>query len=130
MGRGLSDLQKAVIVMAHENEVAATVAYHDAEGPVITAHVTREQILREYFGWQPDAARPSYHYRVFSRADIGHDKYNAVMVSLSRSLHRLEARGLVYLTHSLMAAGWNGAELTDEGRTEALRILGRRVAIG
>src|SRR5918995_7442769 len=108
MGRGLSDLQKDILLMAYENEQAGHEAYHDETGPVITAHVKREQILRERFGWQPDG-RFGWFCRNFSRTDIGHDRYNATMASLSRSLHRLEARGPVYLTHSAMAAGWSGA---------------------
>ena len=126
MGRGLSELQQAIIVMAYKNKATGADAYHDDSGPVAAAHVKRESILREYFGWQSDDARPDYHYRTFSRADIGRERYNATMVSLSRSLHRLEARGLVYLTHSVMAAGWSGAELTEEGEAEAERILQRR----
>jgi hypothetical protein len=130
VGRGLSELQQDIIVMAYENKVSGVVAYHDDQGPVVTAHVRREQILQERFGWEPDGARPDYHYRIFSRTDIGHDRYNATMASLSRSLYRLEARGLVYLTHSAMAAGWSGAELTEEGEAAARRILEHRNTIG
>src|SRR5918995_3160881 len=82
MGRGLSDLQKDILLMAYENEQAGHEAYHDETGPVITAHVKREQILRERFGWQPDG-RFGWFCRNFSRTDIGHDRYNATMASLS-----------------------------------------------
>jgi hypothetical protein len=133
VGRGLSDLQQDVIVMAYENKKAGAVAYRTGPNeyntrPVVSAHVKREQILRQRFGWQPDTrrGRPG----VFSRTDIGAECYNVVMASLSRSLHRLEERGLVWFTHSMLAAGWSGVELTEEGEAEARRILERRDAIG
>lgn len=125
MGRGLSDLQKAVLLMAHENSFTGDDAYSnwDGEGKY-PPHVKRARILEEYFGWQPDTAtgRPP-RTGAFNRQDVGHKRYNAVMASLSRSLHRLETRGLIYLTHSARAGGWSGAELTEEGRAEALRLL-------
>jgi hypothetical protein len=135
MGRGLSDLQKAIIVMAYKNKEAGDVAYRTGPNeyntrPVVSAHVKREQILQEYFGWRPGVReRCKGRAGVFNREDIGHDRYNTVMVSLSRSLHRLEARGLVHFTHSLRAGGWSGAELTQEGEAAAIaEVLGEGVA--
>jgi hypothetical protein len=133
MGRGLSDLQQDIIVMAYENKEAGVVSYRVVGDNYrykseVVAEVKREQILTERFGWEPSTkrGRPG----VFSRTDIGPERYNRVMASLSRSLHRLEERGLVWFTHSVLAAGWSGVELTEEGEAEARRILERRDAIG
>jgi hypothetical protein len=127
MGRGLSELQQDIILMAYKNKEAGLVSYQTSDErytfSVVSAHVKREQILRERFGWEP---ADRFWMRRFSRKDIGEERYNRVMASLSRSLHRLEQRGLVELTHSMRAGAWSGAELTEEGEAEAGRILERR----
>ncbi len=125
MGRGLSELQQDIIVIAYENKEAGLVSYETREGPVMSAHVKREQILRERFGWQP-ADRFGFLLKTFSKKEIGAEHYNRVMASLSRSLHRLEQRGMAWRTYSYRADAWSGVELTEEGEAEARRILERR----
>jgi hypothetical protein len=132
MGRGLSNLQQDIIVMAYMNKEAGVVAYHTGPNeyntyPVISAHVKREQILRERFGWEPSGRRGLLTY-TFSKNEIGPKRYNRVMASLSRALHRLERRGFLFFTHRLLAGSWSGVELTEEGEAEARRILERRKA--
>ncbi len=122
MGRGLSGLQQDIIIMAHKNKEAGAASYNDRHGPVITAHVKREQILRERFGWIPTEDRRLLTGN-FSKKAVGAKRYGSVMASLSRALRRLERRGLVEFTHSMLAGGWGGAELTEEGEAEARRIL-------
>jgi hypothetical protein len=128
VGRGLSNLQKAILVMAHENRLTGTDAYSNWDGEgAYPPHVKRERILQEHFGWQPNTvSRPGRSSGIFSRREVGHERYNVVMASLSRSLRRLEARGLIEFTHSFRAGGWSGVELTEEGEVEAERILERR----
>jgi hypothetical protein len=127
VGRGLSELQQDMIVMAYKNKEAGRVAYRTGPReyntyPVVSAHVKREQILHERFGWEPNGNR---YLSNFSKKDIGPKRYNCVMASLSRALHRLEGRGLVELTQSMRAGGWSGAELTEEGEAKARQILER-----
>jgi len=112
--------------MAHKNKAAGLVAFHDERGPVVAAHVKREQILREYFGWMLTEAGGRPWSANFSKNDIGAKRYGSVMASLSRALRRLEGRGLIVRTHSMRAGGWSGVELTEEGEAEARRILERR----
>jgi len=116
MGRGLSELQQSIIVMAYENR--------DPSINLGGRHVYRESILRECFGWEPRERG----WSPFSRKDIGAERYNRGMASLSRALRRLEERGLVEFTHSMLASGWSGVLLTEEGEAEAQRILERREA--
>ena len=123
VGKGLSELQKAVLRLACENRERGQGGRVLADGSQIGTDVTYPQVLAGYFGWEAAGSRSRFYQ--FSKKEIGEKRYRSAMASLSRAFGRLEARGLIERTHSLMAAGWTGADLTDEGREVARRLLGR-----
>jgi hypothetical protein len=115
MGRGLSDLQRFIVVKA-----ATCNRLHYAE------------ILVEYFGWKPngrlhygpehgkDYAGEDLAGRViggqhFSLKEIGEKRYRKTMATLSRTCTRLGQRGLVTCLCGRYAL-WSGVEITDKGR--------------
>jgi ribosomal protein S19E (S16A) len=99
MGRGLSDLQKAIL-----RHVATQVT------------VCRAMLLSEHFGWQRTKGRAVRDFgKNFRPAAIGEAKYRKDSASLSRALRRLVVRGLLENTY--------GRQLTEKGR-ELVRSLG------
>src|SRR6516164_4813735 len=100
MGRGLSKLQRTILVRALDNRK------QEGRGPDKPggADVYHAKVLADYFGWE----LPAWYYRrkkeekwrspasqKFSRADIGEKRYVAAQAAISRSLVRLQDRGLV-----------------------------------
>jgi hypothetical protein len=89
MGRGLSELQKAVLRHAAQR-----------------SHVCRAVLLAEVFGWTRKSGRPVRDYgKNFRPAAIGQAKYRTDNASLSRALRRLTERGLLTDNRSLTDAG-------------------------
>jgi hypothetical protein len=78
MGRGLSDLQRWILREARER-----------------GHLHARDICTDYFGWKPPRYYGGSYAKTFRPEDIGRDEYNRVMATISRSLSRLEARGLI-----------------------------------
>jgi hypothetical protein len=106
MGRGLSDLQRYILTEAGKRP------------PIDTAHQVPEtqlnfnEILEGFFGWR--AKRGILNFYHFSKLEIGEKKYRSVMAALSRSLARLEQRGLVEIHRG--HAKWTRITITDQGR--------------
>ena len=75
MGKGISRLQKSILRLLLDH------------GPLLRVRV----ILSQLFGWP---GRPG-DGQVFNRGVIGKEAYNSGHASLSRSLARLQERGLV-----------------------------------
>ena len=115
-------MQETVLRLAHENRERGEGARTLPDGRQAYTDVTYPQVLARYFGWE-DAGHRSRWY-TFSKKRIGEKPYRSAMASVSRAFTRLEARGLIVRTHSAMAAGWSGADLTDEGREVARRLSG------
>ncbi len=116
MGKGLSPLQKTILQLAYENQGRQTPQ----------TDVTYSEILVKYFGWElvdnsPSWASMPWYQQSFSKNDIGQAEYGRAMASVSRAVKRLQERGLIEKTHSLRAGGWSGANLTEVGKTQALR---------
>ncbi len=114
----MSELQKTILRLAHENRARGQGARMSPHGQMGT-DVTYPQVLAGYFGWEDTEHRRGFGFYHFSKKHIGEKPYRSAMASLSRAFGRLEARGLVALTHSQMAAGWTGADLTDKGQAVA-----------
>jgi ribosomal protein S19E (S16A) len=92
MGRGLSDLQKAIL-------------RHSAT----KGSVCRAVLLSEHFGWKRTNGRVAMHDgKNFRPTAIGEAKYRKDSASLSRALRRLVDRGLLENTY--------GRQLTEKGR--------------
>jgi hypothetical protein len=126
MAKGLSDLQQFLLERAYK---LGRVYYTDT--------------LEIYFGWTPQQRIARYpinrqaviagqpidllrrdnlggqvmdpELEYFSPSQIGEEKYNRNMASLSRSCLRLKKRGLVKLVHG-MKGRWAAVEITPEGR--------------
>jgi hypothetical protein len=143
MGRGLSDLQRAVLLLAYrkrrerEKQLAAL-----EEGSHKWGVLTRgggsvdlyfAEFLREHFGfevhaiwWDPerDGFRRPHMGNNFSMQRTGERRYRTAQASLSRAVKRLEQRGLVRRWHISGFWGPKGAavlDLTDAGLEVARR---------
>lgn len=107
MGRGLSELQRRILILAGQES--------DGEYGLSRLH-----IIRALFDW-PETSywhpKEHYHYRRhFDKRAIGAEKYNAIYASLSRAIRRLIERGLIARTRL------NGISLTDTGKAYSLKI--------
>lgn len=147
MGRGLSDLQKTVLSLTFENRQAGIGAYPttDDEREIceemgfsceeMSGHdLTTAELVHRHFGWMPGYESPYYGRKKiedpiefirgrrfnqkFIRSDIGDEEYNRVHATVSRTLKRLESRGLI------KNGGWK-LRLTDAGLTQAQQLNGR-----
>ncbi len=127
MGRGLSDLQRYILTEAGKR---SRVYYTD--------------VLVGFFGWKPklplkrnkagdrigadwatfrsevvpneddgNLSLPGNQY--FSKREIGEEAYSSVMAALSRSMRRLEVRGLITVLVGCYSR-WSAAAITDQGR--------------
>ena len=122
MGRGLSELQKYILM------AAATV---ETDGEYrIKGRLYNADIFSGYYGWQsghydykgnfyPRPIRPSspnFHPGKL----IDRKKYNTAQVVVRKACDRLETRGLVV---GIVGRAWAGIEITDEGRKVAADLL-------
>jgi hypothetical protein len=115
MGRGLSDLQRAILRLALTNRADP---HRRAQVDLYTA-----EILVDLYHWPttvPLARGPGLQH--FDRDAIGHDRYNTVRASVSRALRRLEDRGLI-ARYDGVTARWTGLRLTDQGLTTAEHLF-------
>ena len=130
MGRGLSSLQRWILVRARTGQ-----------------RVYPADVLEGFFGWKPrrpierfgptrwtpfgvEEATPAAEVgRIacpsgchFSKAKIGPKTYRSVMVTLSRAMQRLERRGLMKRLRGgtrirgRLLCRWVAVEITDQGR--------------
>jgi len=124
MARGLSDLQKNILVMAYSRKLKAlTEGTYMARGygcDLLAAHV-----LEGYYGWKTagiyDYIAPGGHN--FDRATIGRNKYNSTRSTLSNTFRSLVYRGLVTLSSGNEYVTWSGINLTEEGIEKAKELL-------
>jgi hypothetical protein len=120
MGRGLSQLQKKILLMAYENRTQK--ARHQG------VDLRYPDVLREWWGWEPvgwrweKGERCDASSRHFSKQQIGERQYRSAEASLSRAVRRLEERGLVYRSRIL---GHGVIDLTEEGMQAAANFRER-----
>lgn len=127
MGRGLSELQRYILSEAGKRR--RVYCPDILEGffgwkPICPMDRHRGGDVVRGFGGLPDTVRPadddgvlsSPGRQYFSLAKIGERTYRTVMASLSRSIRRLEERGLVTVLKGAYA-GWTAVEITERGRT-------------
>jgi hypothetical protein len=130
MGRGLSELQKTILVMAHQKRIDGRTG-----GAGRGAELYYAEILAAVHGWTPahgslhyqremtsrfgTISVGDYHYGThFSKWHIG-KQYNAAMASLSRAVLRLNKRGLIT---AWRGRSWAGVCLTDAGAEIAQQL--------
>lgn len=145
MGRGLSDLQQKILVVAWRERkrrntarakrestkrweevraACATVGIRTATAEPDRVDAYNAQLLAGCFGFgtgQPkDYSRPGNH---FSISEVGAARYRSAMSSLSRATWRLQQRGLVQGFTGVYR--WSGIALTDAGATAAKQIASK-----
>jgi hypothetical protein len=102
MGRGLSGLQRYIL-----RETARRERLHPAD------------ILAGFFGWptlgplRPEGER--CRGLNFDREEVGPERYNASMASLSRAIRRLEDRGLIERSEYVFGRAFC-LRITDKGK--------------
>jgi hypothetical protein len=114
----LSRLQRWILYAAFENRLG------DPGAPEVDLYT--HEILAGYFAFpmrwydrEPLHSKPGSHR--FDREQIGRERYDAAQASISRTVRRLEARGLVE-RYVADVSRWAGLRLTDAG-VEAAPIL-------
>lgn len=108
MGRGISPLQRTILVIADRNKRNGTGAESESKG----GDVLYWEVLVEHFGWTPKH-RDRYGVLKFSPAEIGEARYNAALASVSRAMWRLGQRGLLTCKQG---RAWSGGDLTPLGQ--------------
>ena len=97
MGRGISDLQKWILLLCLENGFLST-----------------QEILSSWRDWEPMQWGSK-------KAVIGESEYNSAHASLSRTISRLWQRDLVVIWKNLTNSA-TGITLTDAGKALAQAI--------
>ncbi len=97
MGRGISDLQRWILLLCLEN-----------------GFLSIQEILSAWRDWEPAQWGSK-------EAAIGESEYNAAHSSLSRTISRLWQRGLVVIWKNLTNSA-TGVTLTDAGKALAQAI--------
>jgi hypothetical protein len=122
MGRGLSELQKTILRRALSNKEREGRSFDEET----KADVFVNEIAADAFGWtlpahyydDPRFGRWGEHFESWRYSD---EERNCVHSATSRSLKRLEARGLGYVVHGSFFR-WCGFNLTPAG-VEAAKPL-------
>ena len=122
MGRGLSDLQRHILVSALANVQAGKGSKHYPDGTIGGADLLNAEVLAVVYGF-PLKRKHSWHLKnglreygdqKFSKSELGAKRYAAAHAALSRAITRLEQRGLVGV-FSGVHSGWTGVRLTEAG---------------
>jgi hypothetical protein len=116
MGRGLSELQKKILIMAYRNGGRGYGA----------GDVKNTEILIEVYKFPshpPSANTSSGTPQIFRRNEIGIRKYRSASVSVVKSFNRLIGRGLAVRKYN------QGIILTAKGTKTAKNLLKERKSI-
>jgi hypothetical protein len=124
MGRGLSELQKAILRRALANQKAEGRSLDESR----FADVLRAEVLADYWGWPMPPRGDGDRYRtnmeglqerhiggrLYSPRQIGEKRYGSAQTALTRAMNRLADRGLMTLVQGRFSH-WSGANLTENG---------------
>jgi hypothetical protein len=136
MGRGLSDLQRFIVVEAGRRGrlYYADVLHHFFGFPsrwgALRYHKQTSRVGgsgRPEYGpssWAEGGQLASPGSQNFVPGQIGRQRYRTACASLSRACSRLRARGLVTCLQGARSH-WAGVELTDKGRELSVKLGGR-----
>jgi hypothetical protein len=127
MGRGLSDLQQQILLLAYHNRLTENRGY-GTKGLDLYFH----EILAEYYHFptrynklreiHPDGGHCSIGAQYFNRRRIGRERYNAAQAAASRAIRRLEDRNLVEYKAWAYHKGC-GLNLTANGISMARKLM-------
>jgi hypothetical protein len=124
MARGLSDLQKWILIQAYKRRLEA-----QAEGTYLSrgygCDLLAAHVLDGYYGWKKSSVYKyiAYGGHNFDRETIGRSEYNNTRSTLSNTFRRLVYRGLVTLSYGNEYVSWSGINLTEEGIEIAKELL-------
>lgn len=128
MGRGLSDLQKAFLVTAHNNIVSeggSSAKPCDCFFPEILVSVY-DMTPWGLHSWQTIRDRPrgqKFRRIVTNGIETCVDtRYDSAYAAVSRAARRLQGRGLVTI-YKAECTNWTGISLTEKGRSVALDLV-------
>jgi hypothetical protein len=113
MARGLSQLQKSILITAYRNR----------DGSYEFGHVKNHEVLKGFYGFPAHTPKPGHvsgSPQMFNRQQIGISRYRAACVSTVKSFDRLSERGLAEREKN------HGIILTEEGFKVA-KIIDREV---
>jgi hypothetical protein len=102
MGKGLSELQKSILIMAYRNRARR--------------YVENKDVLIEFYKFPPHAPGPSHVSgtpQIFNRNEIGINRYRSASVSVVKAFNRLVNRGLAIRKQN------HGIILSAEGMKKA-----------
>ena len=102
MGKGLSELQKSILIMAYRNR----------RGRYGAGDVKNREVLIEVYKFpfqSPSADTTSGTPQIFNRQEIGISRYRSASVSVVKAFNRLVNRGLAIRKQN------HGIILTEEG---------------
>ena len=114
MGRGLSELQKRILIMGYQNRGRRYKA----------GNVKNNEVLMEVYRFPshpPSADTTSGTPQIFRRNEIGIRKYRSASVSVVKAFNRLVKRGLAVREHN------HGIILTAKGTKTAKSLFGGSV---
>lgn len=125
MGRGLSKLQKSILMIGARNRISGV---SEECGGYSKLDIVTPEIMAEVYGWpnkmrwpwEGDLRRPCRQR--FKPREIGRDAYLKAHVSVSRAMLRLQNRRLIDLAYGEYA-NWKGAMLTEEGLATGRQLL-------
>jgi|GEM_PF-5063171 len=117
MGKGLSDLQNAIITIAQEN-----IKNEPRRKERMGADIYLPEVLQRFYGFPvkekysfPISIRDHPYTHHFSMKEIGEKKYRAAICAVSRAMKRLHERKL--LRWFCLADGESSGNLTDKGKS-------------
>jgi hypothetical protein len=101
MEKGLSVLQKTILVLAHRKQ-----------------SIRNREVLTQVYGFKPSRCPTTHGGTLFNRQSIGLKRYFSGTSAVSRAMGRLMKRGLI------RRAAWCTFALTDAGKKVAQEING------
>lgn len=128
MGRGLSDLQRNILVLALNKRRTNAAKpeklkdHHDLYYAEIFEQIcgwraTERPVYQKEYQSRPGAVATGWH---FSPTTIGEKKYNSTRAAVSRAIRRLRDRELVVWWQGVVK--WSAIDLTEAGMEKAKEL--------
>jgi hypothetical protein len=132
MGKGLSELQKNILIRMNRNRInhfQQNTAYRDRVGLLPfedrgPADITTREILVEFY--EIPAQNGIFEKQTFNLKVVGAKKYHAAFAAATRTITRLVERGLATKT---ARKGIRGIDMTEKGfdMVQSFWIKGERI---
>lgn len=116
--RKLSKLQKAILMLAYQNQTGQKTWL-----TLMPADVSNREVLHKIYGFPIRTDNHSYKL-IFDRHEIGLNRYQSASVAVAKSFNRLVKRGVAVRHYSC------GIALTVEGMGIAKRLISLHIKKG